>query len=103
MYKLEYLPIARQDMVEIVRYISRDLQNPTAAERLASELVEAAEGFVRFPYAQPVYLPIRPLKHEYRKLLVRNHLLLYCVDEEKKLVTVARVIYAKRDYGRLLE
>jgi addiction module RelB/DinJ family antitoxin len=24
------------------------------------------------------------------------------VDEEKKLVTVARVVYAKRDYGRLV-
>lgn len=27
----------------------------------------------------------------------------YWIDEEKKLVTVARVIYAKRDYGWLLE
>ena len=26
----------------------------------------------------------------------------YWVDEGKKLVTIARVIYAKRDYGRLL-
>lgn len=103
LYKLEYLPIAQKDMVEIVRYISRELQNPTAAERLAAEFVEAAEELTRFPYAQPVYLPIRPLKHEYRKLLVRNHLMLYWVDESKKLITIARVIYAKRDYGRLLE
>ena len=103
MYKLEYLPIAQQDMVEIVRYISRELQNPSAADHLAVELVEAAEGLVGFPYAQPVYFPIRPLKHEYRKLLVRNHLMLYWVDESKKLITIARVIYAKRDYGQLLE
>lgn len=27
----------------------------------------------------------------------------YWVDEEKKLVTVARVVYAKRDISRLLE
>lgn len=103
MYELAYLPIAQKDMVEIVRYISRELQNPTAAERLASELVEAAESLVRFPYAQPVYLPIHPLKYEYRKLLVRNHLMLYWVDEDKKRITIARVIYAKRDYGQLLE
>ena len=84
MYKLEYLPVARKDMLEIVRYISRELQNPDAADRLAVEL-------------------IRPLKHEYRKILVQNYLMFYWVDEEKKLVTVARVVYAKRDYGRLLE
>lgn len=41
MYKLEYLPVARKDMLEIVRYISRELQNPDAADRLAVELIDA--------------------------------------------------------------
>ena len=36
MYKLEYLPIARKDMLDIVRYISQDLKNPDAAKRLMS-------------------------------------------------------------------
>ena len=102
MYKLEYLPIARQDMVEIARYISRELKNPIAAERLALELIEAGDSILMFPYANPAHQPIRPLKHEYRKLLVRNYLMFYWIDEEKKLVTVARVIYAKRKYDGLL-
>ena len=80
-----------------------ELQNPDAADRLAVELVDAAESVLTFPYATPAYQPIRPLKHEYRKILVQNYLMFYWVDEEKKLVTVARVVYAKRDYGRLLE
>lgn len=103
MYKLEYLPVARKDMLEIVRYISGELQNPDAADRLAVKLVDAAESVLTFPYATPTCQPIRPLKHEYRNILVQNYLMFYWVDEEKKLVTVARVIYAKRDYGRLLE
>ena len=102
MYKLEYLPVARKDMIEIVRYISRELQNPDAADRLAVELVNAAESVLTFPYAAPAYQPIRSLKHEYRKILVQNYLMFYWVDEEERLVTVARVVYAKRDYGRLL-
>ena len=103
MYKLEYLPVAQRDMVEIVRYISGELQNPTAAARLAMELVNAAENVLTFPYALPSYQPIRSLKREYRKILVQNFLMFYWVDEEKKLVTVARVVYAKRDISRLLE
>ncbi len=103
MYQLEYLPVARQDMIEIVRYISQELQNPTAADQLAMELIEAGDGIPRFPYANPAYIPIRPLKHEYRKLLVRNYMMFYWVDEGKQLVTVARVVYAKREYERLLE
>lgn len=103
MYNLEYLPFARQDLIEIVTYISQDLQNPTAANRLAEEIVQAAEKLQLFPYACPVYLPIRPLQWEYRKLLVQNFLLFYRVDEEKKLITVARVLYARSDYKKGLE
>lgn len=103
MYKLEYLPAARQDMVEIVRYLSQELCNPSAAEQLALELIEAGDRIPVFPYANPACIPIRPLKHEYRKLLVRNYLMFYWVDEAKKLVTVARVIHAKRAHERLLE
>ena len=103
MYDLEYLPMARKDMVEAVRYISEKLKNPAAAERLAEELIEAGDRITLFPYANPVHMPVRPLKHEYRKLPVRSYLMLYWVDEEKKLITVARVIYARRNYERLLE
>ena len=103
MYKLEYLPVARRDMIEIVRYISQELQNPTAADQLAMELIEAGDSIPKFPYANPAFIPIRPLKHEYRKLLVQNYFMFYWVDEVKKLVTVARVVYARRDYKRLLE
>lgn len=89
-------------MIEIVRYISKELQNPTAADQLAMELIEAGDSIPKFPYANPAFIPIRPLKHEYRKLLVQNYFMFYWVDEVKKLVTVARVVYARRDYERLL-
>ena len=103
MYKLVYLPSARQDMIEIMRYISLQLKNPSAAHRLANKLIEAGESILGFPYSNPAYVPIRPLKREYRKLLVQNYLMLYRVDEEKKLVTIVRVIYAKRDYDLLMD
>lgn len=103
MYSLEYLPIARQDMTDIARYISKELGNPIAAEKLAGELIEAADRLTDFPYANPAYHPIKPLKQEYRRLLVQNYIMFYSVDEAKKLITVSRVIYARRDYGKLLE
>lgn len=103
MYKLEFLPIALNDMVEIVGYIGNTLKNPIAAGNLSSEFVNAAEVLSEFPYSNPVYVPLRPLKHEYRKLLVKSYLMFYWVDEEKKVVTVSRVIYGKRDYGKILK
>ena len=103
MYKLEYLPSARRDLVDIVGYISHELNNPAAADRLAIALVEAGDSLSAFPYANPVHTPLRPLKHEYRKILVRNYFMFYRVDEEKQLITVARVIYARRSLDALLD
>ena len=103
MYKLEFLPSAQQDMVEIVRYISKNLHNPVAADRLATSFLEAADRAATFPYAAPSYNPIRPLKHEYRKMVIQNYLMFYWVDEQKKTVTISYITYAKMDYEHLLE
>lgn len=103
MYSIEYLPIALRDMTDIAEYIGVNLANPDAADRLAEEMVSAAEGLAEMPYKYPVYVSVRPLKHEYRKLVVQNYIMFYQVDEDRKLVTIARVIYAGRDQIKNLE
>ena len=103
MYELDFLPIARRDMTEIVRYISHQLQNPSAAEQLADEMIEAVEAARSFPYAAPPNFPIRPVKHDYRKLLVQSYLIFYWVDDRARKITAARAVYAKRDYASLLD
>lgn len=103
MYTIEYLPIAKKDMIEIAKYIGVKLSNPAAADRLAEKMVAEAEKLIDMPYKCSVYISPRPLKHEYRKLLVNNYIMFYYVNELEKLITVARVIYAKRDFRKLLE
>ena len=102
MYKIEFLPMAKQDMTEIARYISHELCNPAAANELTDEMIEAADRLCDFPYINVIHQSVKPLKYEYRKLLVKNYFIFYWIDENKKLVTIARVIYARRDYEKLL-
>lgn len=97
-YKLEYLPAARKDMLEILRYISRDIGNPYAAERLAVAKIEKGEATREMPYICPTCIPLRPLAHEYRKAIIKHFLVFYRVDEEKNPVSVAIVIYSIHDY-----
>jgi len=102
-YKVEYLPIAQKDMVEIAKYIGVNLSNPQSAERLADKMVSEIEKLSEMPYRYPAYLPIRSLNREYRKLIIDNYTIFYCVDENTKIVTIARAIYSKRNYGELLK
>lgn len=89
-------------MVDIAKYIGVKLENPEAAERLAEKMIEAAEKLTDMPYKCPVYISVKPLRHEYRKLIVQNYIMFYWVDEDKKLITIARVVYSGRDYENLL-
>ena len=45
---------------------------------------------------------IRPLTNEYRRLIVKNYTSFYYVDERTKVITVARVIYSKRDFDKII-
>lgn len=101
-YQVEYLPSAIQDLRDIVFYISHELSNPASADGLAEEIVSKVEQLEHFPYAFPAYRPLRPLEHEYRRMPVKNHLIFYWVEEEKRLVTVARVVYGRRNYSETL-
>ncbi len=103
MYNVLFLPLAQNDLVEIVRYIANDLHNKQAANSLADEIIKTTDRLADFPYSYPVYTPIRPTKNEYRKISVQNYLIFYSVDEKEKNVTIARVVYAKRDYDKLIK
>ena len=102
MYKLDYLPLALQDMVDIAKYISQDLGNPIAAEKLVDEMIEAADKLVDFPYLYAIHQLVKPLNYEYRKLIINNYIMFYRVDEKNKQVTISRVIYARREYENIL-
>jgi len=87
-------------LTDIARYICHELFNPTAAEKLTDEMVDAADRLTDFPYINAIHQSIKPLKKEYRKLIVKNYIMFYWIDENEKRVTIARVIYARRDYEK---
>lgn len=100
MYKLEYLPVARKDILEIIKYIGQDLCNPVAAEKIITTIIDKLELLTEFPYIHPIHSLIRPLEKEYRKLRVKNYTVFYYVDEFSKTIVVARIIYSKRDLDK---
>lgn len=96
-YKLEYLPGARNDMLQISRYIAQKLKAPQAARDLLQTIGEAIALLESYPYAHPIFRMHKPLKKETRLLPVKNFAVLYVVDEDEKIVEIQAIVYAKRD------
>jgi plasmid stabilization system protein ParE len=102
MYKLSYLPLANRDIADAVNYIAEELLAPKAALGLLDALDKSISRLKDFPYSCRVYHPVKPLEQEYRIMPVKNYAVFYTVDEQKKLVEITRVIYAKRDLDKQL-
>ena len=103
MYKLEFLPIAKQDMNDIINYISTVLKNPSAALNLHNLFVMGAKSILDFPYGLSKYTAISPTNNEYRSIKIKNYLMFYTINENKKIITIARVLYQKMNYENVLK
>ena len=96
-YRVEFLELALDDLKGIAAYISDELNSPNSANHLIECIVGRINTLADFPYAYTIYVPIRPLLHEMRKMVVQNYSVFYWIDEDCKNVTIARVLYNRRD------
>jgi addiction module RelE/StbE family toxin len=101
MYKIHYLPLALDDLREIVKYIAHELEAPKAAENLLVKINKEVLKIADNPFRCRVYFPSKKLKHEYRVLHINNYSLFYTVEKEK--IEIYRVIYSRRDVGSVIE
>ena len=105
MYEIVYLPIAKQDITDIILYISDQLN--ANAPKAAMDLLDAFDHSIsllsEFPYAHKIYRPLRALEEEYRMLPVKNYVVFYTVREQEKVVEVHRLIYARMDLTKLIK
>jgi toxin ParE1/3/4 len=90
-YKVILSRPALRDLGEIARYIAQD--NPTAAERVGSELVSLAESLAVMP-RRGGQLRARP---GVRRLVSEPYLVTYRIDETQRVVYVHRFWHARRD------
>lgn len=102
-YKVQIADSAKVELADIVGYISEALCNKTAASSLLDDFYEQKSFLYDTPYTFPE-CPIEGLKRKgYRRFLFKkNYVALYLIDDDKKLVTIMHIFYAKRDYEKLV-
>jgi toxin ParE1/3/4 len=90
-YRLIYTKPAARDLEEIVRYIAQD--NPRAAEKVGLILVTLAESLTQMPYRGS---RVRDRGGVY-KVVSPPYVVLYRVDEDRRMVRIQRFWHARRD------
>lgn len=90
-YRIEWRPMAREDLRAIVRYIGKD--NPTQAKRFSQELRDKARQLAQHPELGRQGRPGLP--DWLRELVVHpNYIVFYRVLAKARMVEILRVKHA---------
>lgn len=102
-YEIKVTRQALEHMREIAHYISYDLMAPEAADNLLDDLKASILKLSVLPKKYPL-IEEEPWRSEgVRKIVVKNFLVYYWIDEEYNKVQVTAVIYSKRDQIKQLK
>jgi len=97
-YRVQYLPLAERDLIDIVDYISRD--TPEAARGFVEGVDRAVARLALHPRSAPQPQDQRLRRLGYRMLVIDNYLVFYVIIG--RTVQIRRVIHGTRRYEFLL-
>ncbi len=100
MHTIRINPLVLEDLQEIKKYITEELENPAAALNVVSSIIESYEKLKEFPMLGGELAAKINIPTDFRYLISGSYLVFYKVDSSH--VSIYRVLYAKRDYLTIL-
>ena len=101
-YKVYLSEPAENDLCDVARYISAQLDAPVTALKMMDVIDEAISALASMPQKCPPVTDERLMAMGYRKLIVKNYIIFFTVDKKNKVVDVERILYVRRDWLRIL-
>ena len=101
-YITQYSEEAKQDLIEIKRYIKYNLQEPDIANKLISKIKKAIEDIKNNPEVYAIIDDDFIKKLEIRKIIVDNYVIFYRIKSNTIEIVRVRVIYGRRNWIKLL-
>ncbi|MBQ6654301.1 MAG: type II toxin-antitoxin system RelE/ParE family toxin [Erysipelotrichaceae bacterium] len=93
---------ALRDLEDIFEYIAVKFHSPSSAKKTIQNLFDAIRTLDMFPEGNRRY-PEEPWRsRNLRVMTVGKYCVLYYPDNDNLIVRVSRVIYGRRDIGRIL-
>ena len=97
-YALKITPAAAEDLENVYRYIKESFLAENTANRFIKEIADKLKLLKYFPYKYELSRDAGLKLRGYRRLVIKNYVALYLIDEGKKQVIVARIFYGPMDY-----
>lgn len=96
-YKVYVSEPAENNLCDIVRYISVQLLAPTTALKMMDIIEEAIMDLAVMPQKFHFVVDERLATLGYRKLLVKNYIVLFTIYDKLKALDIKRILYVRRN------
>ena len=97
---LRFTPLARADLLEIRCYISSELHNETAAERITRSVLSSCEKLKSFPQMGLALSEKINVQTAIRYMVSEKYLIFYTIDEN--FISVVRILDSRTNYLQTL-
>lgn len=101
-YKVLVSKSYQRDLKEIIHYISHNLDAPFTAHNFLDSIQDTVNSLKIMPYRYPLVKDIYLSKKGFRKCLVKNYIIFYKVDEDRKIIQVHRILHSKQNWLEIL-
>lgn len=90
-YKLRYADYFREELYEILEYISNNLYKSTISKFL-DKVVNCTDNLTYFPKMYARYERI----NKYRRIIIKNYIIFYNIDNYRKNVEIKHIYYSRK-------
>ena len=97
-FEIEFTNECIEEMIAIYEYISNNLKENNAAKKLMTEVTDKILNLSNLPELYMKSGKTNELKREYHRIVVKNYVILYTIDLNKRKVYISRMIYGRRNY-----
>ena len=98
MYKVVISPSANADLFNALKYIAYELENPSAAEKLADGVDRCYADLEEMPAAHELCRDPVLRRLGYRRYPIGNYIVIFRIVEKTKEVRVVHFFHATQDY-----
>ena len=101
-YKLVKTDSFQRDLDAAIGYIALSLENKIAAASLLDAIEQCYDGIERMPLMYEACHDPRLRELGYRKVVIRNYIMVYQVDKDSETVNILRFFHGRQDYEKLI-
>ena len=89
---------AKEDLKSIVFYINNNLKEPAIAKKYAKIIKEEIMSLSYFPQRNAIITEESLKNLQIRKIVVKNYIIFYKVNEESSVVNIERILYGASNW-----